>query len=410
MIKKLQLRIVTTTMLTLFATMLAMIFVVNILTTTTNNTSADWSINYYHEYSLRLQSDPEFDPKIYKSSTGYNFNISNEDEDSWWSFIVVWYNADGSKKMIVLGSRYISDETAVELIERAENKNTKSGWVNSYRFGKFTEEDGTGFLVMNPAETERSRIDSMFQSTVTTAGICSVVMFVVMMLFLKQTTRPIKKTMEDQKRFLTDAGHELKTPITILLANNDIIEMNNGESELTKSNRSQLKRMSVLIQKMIDISKIDENIVKIQKEVFSLSEAVYDMAMNYNPLIESVGKTIDLKLDENVELDNDELQTRQLISILLDNAVKYCDDNGRIYVRLIKEKRPVLMIENSYSNIDKISLSKLFDRFYREDRVRTGGNGYGLGLSIARSISDSCGFDIKVKKSDEAKIMFTVKF
>lgn len=410
MIKKLRLRIEAISMLVVLLIMITMVVVVNLITISENNSMADDSIDYHYSVSKSLKDDPEYVTEVEKSNTGYDFHISNEEGGRWWRYIIVWYGADGSKDTIVLGSRYISDEDAVEFIERAERKGETKGWVDYYRFGKFYEADGSGFLILNPSESERSRIDSMFQSTILTAGICFVVMFVMVIFFSKQVVKPIHKMLDNQKRFITDGGHELKTPITIISANNDIMEMNYGESSITQSSRSQLKRMSVLIQKLIDMSKMDEDIDFVNKEKFSLDEAVYDTIMSYKEIAENLGKKVELYLDKAVELDNDETKARQIISILMDNAIKYCDESGIISVRLTRGKKPVLTVENSYSDIDSVSLSKLFERFYREDRARTGGNGYGLGLSIAYSICEACGFSIKAKKSDEGKIMFIVKF
>lgn len=410
MIKKLRRRIISTTMVSLIITMAVLVIVVNTLTTITNNSTADETIDRYYyiaQYLRKNAAENNFEVSVDGTD---NIMIIDESEHSWQHYIIVWYRSDGSREMTFIGSNFITQENALEYIKRAENKNRNSGWLENFRYGKFVEEDGSGYLIICDEITERSRIDSMFQSSVITSVVCIIAMLVIAILFSQRATMPVEKALENQKRFVTDASHELKTPITIISANNDILELNNGEDSLTQSNRTQLDRMSTLIQKMIEMSRYDENTEEIERERFSLGEAVYDTAMSFAPIIEKCGKELEIKLDQDVQIVSDEAKVRQLIAILMDNAVKYSDENGKILLHLTKVKKPVLQIENSCSNVDKIPLNALFERFYREDKVRTGGGGHGLGLSIAKSICEACDFDIKVKQSGISRIMFTVKF
>lgn len=411
MIKKLRRRIVSTTMTTLVLTMTVLVIVVNSLTAIANNSTADETIDrYYHIAQYVRDNSAERGFVIPEDDTSYSVWVIDEDEQSWQHYIIVWYRFDGSREMIFIGSNFISQEDALEYVKKAEVKRSYKGWLDYFRYGKFVEEDGSGFLVMSDEVTERSRIDSMFHSSIITSAITCLVVLVIAILFSKRVTKPVERAMENQKRFVTDASHELKTPITILSANNDIIELNHGEDDLTKSNRMQLERMSTLLQKMMDMSRYDEHTEDIEKENFSLSEAVFDTAMSFTSLIEKSGKQIDIELDQNIEINSDEAKVRQLVAILMDNAVKYCDENGKILLKLTKGKKPVLQIENTCSGVDKMSLNLLFERFYRADKARTGGSGYGLGLSIAKSICEVCGFDIKVNQSGIERILFTVKF
>lgn len=409
MIKKLRRRIVYSTMSSLLVIMLTLLMVVNSVTEFTNNSTADGRIAQLYYIAQYIRDNPGNRIDYPDNDTGYNLQVFDESENSWQRYIIVWYREDGSMEMLFLGSNFVTEEEALKYVERAENKNGDKGWIEYYRYGKFVEDDGEGYLILDYKATEKSRIDSMLQSSVITAAVSCVAMFIIALIFSKRATVPVERAMENQKRFITDASHELKTPITIISANNEIIELNHGVDTLTQSNRTQLERMSSLIQKMIDMSKFDENTEDVDHEAFSLTEAVYDTVMSFMPIIETSNKELSLKLDD-VAIESDETKVRQMIAILMDNAVKYSSADSMIKVKLTQGKHSLLTIENSCSNVDDIDMNKIFDRFYREDKVRTGGAGYGLGLSIAKSICETCNFEIKVKRTGISRIMFTVKF
>ena len=414
MIKKLRRHIVCSTMTSLIIIMLVLLIVVNSVTAIANNSTADGSVERYYHIAHYIKNDPENENEFADDGTSCSVHVVDEREDSWQQYVIVWYRVDGSMQRVFLGSRFITDEEALSFVKKVDKKNADKGWIefqdNDYRYGKFIDDIGEGYLVISHRPTERSRIDSMFQSSLVTAIVSCIAMFVIALMFSKRAAEPVERAMENQKRFITDASHELKTPITIISANNEIIELNHGADTLTQSNRTQLERMSSLIQKMIEMSKFDENTEDIDKEEFSLTEAVGDTAMSFMPMLEPMDKELDLKLDDDIDIESDESKVRQLVAILMDNAVKHSNEGSKTKVKLTKGKRTLLTIENSCSDIDKIDMNKIFDRFYREDKVRTGGKGYGLGLAIAKSICEVCDFDIKVKRTGISRIMFTVKF
>ncbi len=419
MIKKLRRRIMSVTMTSLLITMLLILIVVNSINTATNNGSADDSVERFYHFSIWARRNQEERIANGEEVDGYgeDFYILYEDEHTWQRFITVWYDENGEREQVRLSTvfyiakdTYITEDQVYKYVERAENINKDSGWIDNMRFGKFTDEKGYDYLVLNYSATERSRIDFMVQSSVITAVVSLVVMFAIALFFSERATRPISKAVEKQKQFVTDASHELKTPLAIISANNEIIEMNHGADDITQSTHSQLARMDVLIQKMLDMSKLDEQYEDAEKERFSLSDAVVDTVMCFVPIAEKDGIRVVQKLEQDIEIESDEAKVRQLIAILVDNAVKYCDPNGKITISLTKGKKTMLQVENSCHNVRDIPLNMLFERFYRGDKARTGGKGFGVGLSIAKSICEICRFDIKVKQSGDDKIVFTVRF
>ena len=195
--------------------------------------------------------------------------------------------------------------------------------------------------------------------------------------------------MENQKRFITNAGHELKTPLAIISANAEVLEMVNGKNEWTDSILNQTKRLSVLIGNLISLAKMDEK----QDLVFSkinVSPIVSETVDGFKPLCETDGKSMTSEIEEDVIIKTNEQIFRELVNILTDNAVKYCDDGGEVHVELshsLGHRGAKLIVTNTYAEGKNVDTSKFFERFYREDTSHNSEKkGYGIGLSMAEEI------------------------
>lgn len=201
--------------------------------------------------------------------------------------------------------------------------------------------------------------------------------------------RPYIKNYENQKRFITNAGHELKTPLAIISANTELQELMTGENEWTESTKDQVKRLSNLINQMVVLARLEEqpdvNLVDV-----NFSEVVKKVAGNFKSVIEKAGKKYEIKLQEDIHVKATEDELYELVSILIDNACKYCDEDGQIFVTLTKAKRGKrarLTVANSYAGGKNVDYSRFFDRFYREDESHNQKQpGYGIGLSMAESL------------------------
>ncbi len=201
--------------------------------------------------------------------------------------------------------------------------------------------------------------------------------------------RPYIKNYENQKRFITNAGHELKTPLAIISANTELQELMTGENEWTESTKDQVKRLSNLINQMIVLARLEEQPDVTLVDV-NFSEVVKKVAGNFKSVIEKAGKKYEIKLQEDIHVKATEDELYELVSILIDNACKYCDENGQIFVTLTKAKRGKrarLTVANSYADGKNVDYSRFFDRFYREDESHNQKQpGYGIGLSMAESL------------------------
>lgn len=226
----------------------------------------------------------------------------------------------------------------------------------------------------------------------------------------KRAIRPIAVNMEKQKQFVTDAGHEIKTPLAIILANTDAMELHNGESKWSRNIRTQTERLSGLMKNLLTLSRMDEGNVMTAMTELDISGLVREAAdtfkepaaLKHIQIITSIKG--DLKLHANRE------QMVQLVSVLLDNAVKYSPENDSIELVLDGSQREiVLKCRNACHALPEVPADRLFDRFYRGDTARTQkSGGYGIGLSVARAIVEAHKGTIKAVYEKEDHITFTV--
>ncbi|MCM1486038.1 MAG: HAMP domain-containing histidine kinase, partial [Faecalibacterium sp.] len=207
-----------------------------------------------------------------------------------------------------------------------------------------------------------------------------------------------------------DAGHELKTPIAIISADAEVLEICEGENEWLTSIREQTVRLDRLVKDLVTLSKLDEEKAKPKFERFDISEAVLDSAMNFETLAKSKGLDFTINVAPDIMYNGNESEIRQLISILGDNAVKYCSENGTIKLSLYKSGKNICIeMFNDCDYIEKDKLERLFDRFYRADSSRsreTGG--YGIGLSIAKVVVTRHKGKITATSSDSKSVTFKI--
>ncbi len=210
---------------------------------------------------------------------------------------------------------------------------------------------------------------------------------IITSFFSKWAIAPEIKNMELQKRFITNASHELKTPLAVIRANTEMMEILNGESEWSASTMRQVDRLNGLIQNLVMIARADESSDAAEAEECDITKSVSDTVQTFVSVAESEGKKLVEQLQE-VKMYASDGQIRQLCSLLIDNAIKYCDADGEIKVELVsKGKGMQLTVSNNYKDGINTDYSRFFERFYREDQSHnTDKGGYGIGLSIVESI------------------------
>jgi signal transduction histidine kinase len=231
------------------------------------------------------------------------------------------------------------------------------------------------------------------------------VFVIIFYMFSGLLMRPFIKNYEKQKEFITNASHELKTPLAIISANNEVMEMMSGENEWSKSTHEQIERLNKLISNLISMARFQENQHFVLEDVDS-SSIVKQSVEDFIPLANKQEKTLRYDISENMMVKTDLSSFKEVVHILLDNAIKYCDDGGHIDVSLKKKGRNVIFkVENDYHDLS-VDPETFFDRFYREDTSHHQ-EGYGIGLSMAKSIIEGAGGKIKVHYRKK-KISFEV--
>ncbi len=320
----------------------------------------------------------------------------------------VLFERSGDVARTIMESIYaITEEQAIEYAEEILDGDKERGWISNYRYKVFSTEFGTGVVFVDGSMNRSAMVQSMAIAGVVLL-VCAVLVLALIFLLSKRAVKPIAESYEKQKQFITDANHELKTPLTLILANLDIAESELGKNEWLDDIRSEGHRMTELVNQLVALSRMDEENHALNLADVALGKIVADTVSEFEPLAISRGKTMGANIDSDIIYHGDEALLRRLVGILMDNAIKYCDYGGDIVVTLHCNRHIVLTVENTYAAVDELELNRLFDRFYRADKARTFKGGYGIGLSMAKAIVEKHKGEITAYKKDATHIGFKV--
>lgn len=303
----------------------------------------------------------------------------------------------------------ISTQQAQEYAARALQSGRTTGIFDIYKYSIQKTEDGN-MIVFLDCRRELNTFYNFLINSILVSVLSIISIFILVVIFSKKAIKPVVLSYEKQKRFITDAGHELKTPLSVINANTEVMEIKFGESEWTRSTKNQIERLSDLTHSLVSLSRMEEAHANIQAADFSLSDAVNDSIQLFMPLSQLKHLNTELQIEPNLTLKGDEKAIRQLLSILLDNAVKYTPEYGNIRLTLKKQgKKLLLAVYNTVESIPKGNLDILFERFYRTDSSRNSETGgYGIGLSIAKAIVSLHRGKISAASADGVSIRISV--
>lgn len=295
----------------------------------------------------------------------------------------------------------INTEAAISYAQDIYEAGDERGFMDVYRY-RMVKKETEYMIIFVDRSREIASFHILMQASVFLSVIGMLAVFCLVYIFSKRVFRPVEVSYQKQKQFITDASHELKTPITIISANVELLELEGQENAWTQSIQHQVQRLTSLTEQMVMLSRMDEESGEKDFARFSLSEAVSDAAEAFVPLAKAVGKELELQIEAVLFLEGDEKQIRQMVSLLLDNAVKYSDEKGRIVLSLKKKgKKHQLVVQNTVKEISTGNLDILFERFFRLDSSRnskTGGS--GIGLSIVKAIVERHGGKVNAKSED----------
>ena len=282
-----------------------------------------------------------------------------------------------------------------------ENKN--DGFYNYFYFYK-----SNNTAVVLDARSEKEALNSTYIVSTSICLSAFVLITTFSFLFSKKVIRPYEKNYESQRRFLTDASHELKTPLAIISANLDVLESENENNKWVNSSQEQISRMRNLINEMVSLNKIEELNGNTKKEKFNMSDSLLEAIESYESLSIDNNIKFTYNVPENIIYDGDESLILKLYGIFLDNAFKYVSKDGWIDISLKDNKKKVVLIfSNSVEDVDEEKLKYCFDRFYTLDESRSKSrSGFGIGLSIAQAIVKEHNGEIKTYLKENNKSIY----
>ena len=241
------------------------------------------------------------------------------------------------------------------------------------------------------------------------------VIFLISLAWSGIAVNPVKAAWNKQKQFVADASHELKTPLTVILANNNIMMSHKNskvedEIKWLQSTEDEAQHMKKLIDQMLFLAKSDAESSKTELTKVNVSEIIEAASLNFEPIAFEKGILLDCEIEPDIIADSNATMLNQLSHILIDNAVKYSASSGIVKIKLLSRNDKLIFSVNNYGNvISKEELAHIFDRFYRAEKSRTT-KGYGLGLSIAQNITNCIGGKISVESSEDKGTTFSVEW
>lgn len=411
MIKKLQKKFISITAIALFIMIFLVMAAINCVFFLQTDRQLDIRLDmlFREQNSVRLQGNtpppgekepeqlfPRFEDKLRIRSDG----------------CVVYLDTSGNITEIRQdGAGNYSEEELESIVSELTAESDSDGWYQYYKFRMVSQTDSKNQSVtiigLINASSSLYSVFTMLLISLCIGLISFLSILLIIVLASKHAVKPIAESYAKQKQFVTDAGHELKTPLTVISANNELARMIYGDSEWFDSIDRQVNKLNHLVRSLITLAKMDEE----QKPVFTpfhFSDAVFDTAKSFESLLHSQGKLLTLDIAENITYNGDESKLRQMVSILMDNAVKYCDEKGKVAVKLTGDRQIRLQVINDYADTENFEADKVFERFFRADKARTSDGSYGLGLSIAKSIVELHKGTIRAKVLEHGRIMFEV--
>ena len=307
-------------------------------------------------------------------------------------YFVLRYQDDGT--LVKADLENIASVTGDELapyLAAAVAHGAGYGSYGSYRYYVTRTGEGRNMAVFLDGYQQLRAVGLVLLWSLAADVVCILLVVVLVVLLSRRAIDPVVRSAEKQKQFITDASHELKTPITVISTCLRVLEMETGRQKWIDKAQAQTEKLTALVNALVTLSRMDEGVSPMKMELFPLSEAVADTAESFRGLAQSKGHELVLDIAPEMTYRGDEYAIRQLVSILLDNAVKYARAGSTITLTLEKTRRgAVLHCRNGSDPLPEETLAKLFDRFYRADPSRNAATGgFGIGLSIARGIAEA---------------------
>ena len=396
MLKKMRLRFIAAAMAAFSAVVLTLLCFINI-----------WN---YH--NLTAQQDEALERLMGADNLQAPFspNMGTPSFDGWLNFspevqyslrfFSVHYDTSGN--LVRVNGEYIASVSSKEAAEYAQavlKSGHERGYESGYRYLVSKSSSETVVLFLN-SERELQTMQSLFWITLAIAAACLVVLFILVFLFSQRAIMPYVKNLEAQKQFITNASHELKTPLTAIATSADVLAMEFEDDEWVKNIQSQSAKLSKLITNLVPLSRLDEENPFPVRTEFSLSDALWELGEPFASLAQAKGKHYSQNIADGLSIVGDRAAIQQMVSILLDNALKYSTNDGCISLSAqYCGKKAEIVVSNTVDAVKDTDTSRFFERFYRADESHSNTvGGTGIGLSIAKATAEAHGGEIYAKQ------------
>ena len=348
--------------------------------------------------------------EIYKNEGKMPNDFDNHGREAYYTtrYFVLRYNENGEISLADLSNvSSVKKEDLNEYVTYLLNDNDVYGLINNYRFYKEKTGDNRYLAIFLDVSKDNEQFRKTSFYVLIAAFVCTTLVIIVSILYSKKAVEPYKENQRKQKEFITDASHELKTPIASLKSSLEVLKSEDKDNKWVNIAIRQTDRLTLLVNELIKLNKLDENIYDLKKEDFNISEKLKEICLDFEELAYVKGLELKSDIEDNLVYRGNEELIRELIFILLDNALKYGDNECPIEISLKKYKKNIILTcINSSNNLDD-NIEHLFDRFYRGDKSHNSKNfGFGIGLSLAKSICEVHGGSISANKLSDKIIKF----
>lgn len=303
----------------------------------------------------------------------------------------------------------MNQNDAVQLARQALETKQESGDIGEYQY--LVAKRYYGWTVaMAQRGIEKHMLERLNTVSLISVFTGLVVFLILVLIFTQWAIKPIQRAFDNQKRFVSDASHELKTPITVVAANVDVLRNEIGENKWLSYINNQNERMGTLVNELLMLARADEGRQRVVFSLFDLSAMMTDCALEFECMAYEQNKSFEIDIQPGIRCRGDAQLLRQLCAIFIDNAIKHSDPSGSIFIQLkANGSRAEMFFCNTGEPIKESEKARIFERFYRSDdsRCRETG-GYGLGLSIAKYIADIHKAKIQIRNSKENQVIFFV--
>lgn len=361
-----------------------------------------FALGYYHDkqadgmtkiISLNNGDVPkleDYEQKNLKKMLSSPINF-NEESSYRTRYFIVYLDSNGEPETAdIKHIAAIDNSRALQMAEEALEQKEETGYIAAYRYRLAENENDQNIIVFLDCYDMFDFRNTALKIIAVIATVFSIMVTIIFVFCSKYILKPFEENSNRQKQFITDASHELKTPLAIISANAEVLQYKNGGNDWTQNIISQTERMGKLINELLTLSKLNESENISCMELFNYSELVQSTVESFKEVIEGKQVALQMEILPDLRVNGNKEQLTQMVSILIENAAKYVSENGEIAVSLNqKGKYAVLQVYNSAKTDANLDCEKLFDRFYRSDKARTSQTGgHGIGLSIAKRITE----------------------